>query len=180
MLEKGWKPRLPADTLRKDLYEIHPIASSFKIMLDKLKPHAKQIINEDFDFEKQEWDASHKVPDFKIGDLVLVSTLMELSGALENKHPTLPVRLINPYQPDEKELFCLSNPTPLTVQQVEQSEDKKINKFNKERSPRGNNQREYLFRYINPLHEDQWLAESEIPESDQLLRRLRHERRTQA
>ncbi|MBW0557513.1 hypothetical protein O181_097228, partial [Austropuccinia psidii MF-1] len=35
MLEKRWNPRLPADTLRKDLIDIHPTASSFKIMLDK-------------------------------------------------------------------------------------------------------------------------------------------------
>ncbi|MBW0580224.1 hypothetical protein O181_119939, partial [Austropuccinia psidii MF-1] len=42
MLEKGWNPRLPADTLRKDLIDIHPTASSFKIMLDKVKHHAKQ------------------------------------------------------------------------------------------------------------------------------------------
>ncbi|MBW0519576.1 hypothetical protein O181_059291 [Austropuccinia psidii MF-1] len=34
MLEKGWNPRLPADTLRKDLIEIHPKSSSFKIILD--------------------------------------------------------------------------------------------------------------------------------------------------
>ncbi|MBW0534524.1 hypothetical protein O181_074239 [Austropuccinia psidii MF-1] len=30
MLEKGWNPRLPYDTLKKDLVEIHPIESSFK------------------------------------------------------------------------------------------------------------------------------------------------------
>ncbi|MBW0582798.1 hypothetical protein O181_122513 [Austropuccinia psidii MF-1] len=42
MLEKGLNPRLPADTLRKDLIEIHPTASSFKIMLDKVKHHAKK------------------------------------------------------------------------------------------------------------------------------------------
>ncbi|MBW0583136.1 hypothetical protein O181_122851 [Austropuccinia psidii MF-1] len=35
MLEKGWNPRLPAGTLRKDLIDIHPTASSFKIILDK-------------------------------------------------------------------------------------------------------------------------------------------------
>ncbi|MBW0506971.1 hypothetical protein O181_046686 [Austropuccinia psidii MF-1] len=60
MLEKGWNPRLPADTLSKDLIEINPTASSFKIMLDKVKHHVKQ-----------KWDKSHKVPDFKVGDLVL-------------------------------------------------------------------------------------------------------------
>ncbi|MBW0490492.1 hypothetical protein O181_030207 [Austropuccinia psidii MF-1] len=63
-LEKGWNPILPADTLRKDLIDIHPTASSFNIMLDKVKHHAKQ-----------KWDNSHKVSDFKVGDLVLVSTL---------------------------------------------------------------------------------------------------------
>ncbi|MBW0476820.1 hypothetical protein O181_016535 [Austropuccinia psidii MF-1] len=75
MLEKGWNARLPADTLRKYLIEIHPKASSFKLMLDKLKHHEKQSINEAFDYEEQKWDKSHKVPDFKVGDLVLVSTL---------------------------------------------------------------------------------------------------------
>ncbi|MBW0581497.1 hypothetical protein O181_121212 [Austropuccinia psidii MF-1] len=133
MVEKGWNPRLPADTLRKDLIEIHPTASSFKIILDKVKNHAKQSMNDAFDYEKQNWDKSLKVPDFKVGDLVLVSTLnfnnikgpkkledsylghfvivafhgtnafqVELSGELENKHPTFPVSLIKPYQPAEK------------------------------------------------------------------------------
>ncbi|MBW0558966.1 hypothetical protein O181_098681 [Austropuccinia psidii MF-1] len=193
MLEKGWNPRLPADTLRKDLIDIHPTASSFKIILDK------------------KCDKSHKVPDFKVGDLVLVSTLnfnnikgpkrlkdsyvgpfiivalhgtnsvqVKLSGELENKHPTFPVNLIKPYQPTEKELFPLRNPSPLTVPPVEQDEDKKIQKVIKERRIRGKNQREYLVRYRNPVHEDEWLEESEIPDSDKLLRRFRHERRPQA
>ncbi|MBW0513013.1 hypothetical protein O181_052728 [Austropuccinia psidii MF-1] len=35
----------------------------------------KKCINDTFDYEKQKWDRSHKVPDFKVGDLVLVSTL---------------------------------------------------------------------------------------------------------
>ncbi|MBW0582513.1 hypothetical protein O181_122228 [Austropuccinia psidii MF-1] len=193
MLEKGWNPRLPADTLRKDLIDIHPTASSFNIMLDKVKHHAKQSMNDAFDYAKQKWDKSHKVPDFKVGDLVLVSTLnfnnikgpkkledsyvgpfvivalhgtnavqVELSGELENKRP----------------LF--QNPTPLTVPPVEQNEDRKIKKVIKERRLRGKSQREYLVRYRNPVHEDEWLAESEIPDSDKLLRRFRHERRPQA
>ncbi|MBW0536870.1 hypothetical protein O181_076585 [Austropuccinia psidii MF-1] len=33
MLKKGWNPRLPYDPLKKDLVDIHPTASSFKIML---------------------------------------------------------------------------------------------------------------------------------------------------
>ncbi|MBW0551806.1 hypothetical protein O181_091521 [Austropuccinia psidii MF-1] len=39
ILEKGWNPRLPEDALRKDLIEIHPTASRFTIMLDKVKHH---------------------------------------------------------------------------------------------------------------------------------------------
>ncbi|MBW0540014.1 hypothetical protein O181_079729 [Austropuccinia psidii MF-1] len=72
MLEKGWNPRLPVDTLRKDLIEIHPTDSSFKIILDKVKHHAKKSFNNTFHYAKQKWDKSHKVPDFKVGDLVLV------------------------------------------------------------------------------------------------------------
>ncbi|MBW0478856.1 hypothetical protein O181_018571 [Austropuccinia psidii MF-1] len=74
MLEKGWNSRLPADTLRKYLIDIHPTASSFKIMLDKVKHHAKQSVNETFDCAKQRWDNNHKVPACKVGDLALVST----------------------------------------------------------------------------------------------------------
>ncbi|MBW0527555.1 hypothetical protein O181_067270 [Austropuccinia psidii MF-1] len=33
ILEKRWNPKLPQDSLRKDLVEIHPTASSFKVML---------------------------------------------------------------------------------------------------------------------------------------------------
>ncbi|MBW0562992.1 hypothetical protein O181_102707 [Austropuccinia psidii MF-1] len=75
MLEKGWNPILPADTLRKDLIEIHPTASSFKIMLYRVKHNKKQSINDAFDYAKKKWNKSHKVPDFKEGDLVLVLTM---------------------------------------------------------------------------------------------------------
>ncbi|MBW0550777.1 hypothetical protein O181_090492 [Austropuccinia psidii MF-1] len=152
MLEKGWNPRFPADTMRKDLIDIHPTASSFKLILAKVKHNSKQSMNEAFDYAKQKWDKSHKVPDFKVGDLVPVSTLnfnnikgpkiikdsyvgpfvivslhgansvqVELSGELENKHPTFPVSLIKTYQPTDKESFTLRNPAPLTVPPVEQS-----------------------------------------------------------
>ncbi|MBW0508886.1 hypothetical protein O181_048601 [Austropuccinia psidii MF-1] len=168
-------------------------------------------MNEAFDYAKQKWDKSHKVPDFKVGDIVLISTLnfnnikgpkkmkdsyvgpffivvlletnavqVELSGELENKHLTFPVSFIKPYKPTNRELFHLRNPTPLAVPPVEQSEDKKIKKVIKERRLGGKNQREDLVRYRNPVHEDEWLAESEIPDSDKLWRRFRHERRPQA
>ncbi|MBW0533343.1 hypothetical protein O181_073058 [Austropuccinia psidii MF-1] len=175
----------------KDLSDIHPTASSFKIILDKVKHHEKQSMNDSFDYAKQKWDKSNKVPDFKVGDLVLVSTLNfnNIKGPKRLKDsyvgPFLIVALhgTNAVQVElsaDKELFPLRNPTPLTVPPVEQNEDKKIKKVIKERRLRGKNQREYLVRYRNPVHEDEWLAESEIPDSDKLLRRFRHERRPQA
>ncbi|MBW0540553.1 hypothetical protein O181_080268 [Austropuccinia psidii MF-1] len=143
-------------------------------------------MNDAFEYAKQKWDKSHKVPDFKVGDLVLVSKLnfnnikgpkklkdsyvgtfvivalhvtnavqVELSGELDNKHPKFPVSLIKPYKPTDKEWFPFMNTTPLTVPPVEKDEDKKIKKVIKERRLRVKSQREYLFRYRNPVHEDE-------------------------
>ncbi|MBW0504095.1 hypothetical protein O181_043810 [Austropuccinia psidii MF-1] len=50
MLEKGWNPRLPTDTLRKDLIDIHLKASSFKIMLDKVENYVKQSMGDALDY----------------------------------------------------------------------------------------------------------------------------------
>ncbi|MBW0552237.1 hypothetical protein O181_091952 [Austropuccinia psidii MF-1] len=75
MLEKVWNPRIPYDTLKKDLVDIHPTASSFKLMLEKARQHANRCMKDSFNYAKERWDKGHKAPDFKIGDLVLVSTL---------------------------------------------------------------------------------------------------------
>ncbi|MBW0563290.1 hypothetical protein O181_103005 [Austropuccinia psidii MF-1] len=75
MLEKGCNPRLPYDTLKKDLVDIHPTESSFKLMLDKARHHTNRCMRYSFKYAKERWDKIHKPPDFKIGDLVLVSTL---------------------------------------------------------------------------------------------------------
>ncbi|MBW0461770.1 hypothetical protein O181_001485 [Austropuccinia psidii MF-1] len=40
ILDKGWNPKLAQDSLRKDLAEIDPTATSFKVMLDKARKHA--------------------------------------------------------------------------------------------------------------------------------------------
>ncbi|MBW0497494.1 hypothetical protein O181_037209 [Austropuccinia psidii MF-1] len=121
MLEKGWNPRLPTDTLRNNLIYIHPKSSIFKIMCDKVKYHSKQSQNKD--------KAAYVGP-FVIAALHGTNEgQVELSGELENKHHTFPVSLIKPYQPTDKELFPLRNPTPLTVPPVEQFEDKKIKKI---------------------------------------------------
>ncbi|MBW0508013.1 hypothetical protein O181_047728 [Austropuccinia psidii MF-1] len=75
MLEKGWNPRVPYGTLKKDLVDIHPTASSFKLMLDKARHHLNRCMQDSFKYAKEIWYKSHKPPDFKIGDLVLVSTV---------------------------------------------------------------------------------------------------------
>ncbi|MBW0552596.1 hypothetical protein O181_092311 [Austropuccinia psidii MF-1] len=75
MLEKGWSPKLPVDTMKKDLVDIHPTASRFELLLDKARHHANQSMNYAFEYAKQKWDKSHKTPEFKVGDLILVSTL---------------------------------------------------------------------------------------------------------
>ncbi|MBW0551716.1 hypothetical protein O181_091431 [Austropuccinia psidii MF-1] len=75
ILEKGWKSRLPYDILKKDLVNIHPTASSFRMMLDKARHHANRCMQDSFNYENERWDKNHKPPDFKVQDMVLVSTL---------------------------------------------------------------------------------------------------------
>ncbi|MBW0537817.1 hypothetical protein O181_077532 [Austropuccinia psidii MF-1] len=75
MLEKGWNPRLTYDTLKKDLVDIHPTESSFKLILEKERHHANRFMQDSFKYPKERWDKRHKPPEFKIGDLVLVSTI---------------------------------------------------------------------------------------------------------
>ncbi|MBW0554189.1 hypothetical protein O181_093904 [Austropuccinia psidii MF-1] len=75
ILEKGWNPKLPVDTLKKYLLDINPTASRFKLLLDKVRHHASQSMNDAFEYAKQKWDKSHKTQEFKVEDLVLVSTL---------------------------------------------------------------------------------------------------------
>ncbi|MBW0519904.1 hypothetical protein O181_059619 [Austropuccinia psidii MF-1] len=74
ILEKGWNPKLPQDSSRKGLVQIHPTASSFKGMLQKLKKHAVRCMEDSFEYAKDKWDKSHSTPDFKVGNLVLVYT----------------------------------------------------------------------------------------------------------
>ncbi|MBW0564908.1 hypothetical protein O181_104623 [Austropuccinia psidii MF-1] len=74
ILEKGWNPKSPQDSLRKGLVEIHPTTSSFKGMLQKSRKHEVRCMEDFFANAKDKWDKSHATPDFKVGDLVLVST----------------------------------------------------------------------------------------------------------
>ncbi|MBW0559120.1 hypothetical protein O181_098835 [Austropuccinia psidii MF-1] len=150
ILEKAWNPKLPQDSLRKDLIEIHPTAASFKGMLEKARKHA--VLHGENAVE------------------------VELSEELINKHPTFPVSLIKPYKSSNPEKFPLRNKVPQAIPPFESSGIKKITKFLKERTLRTNKVREYLVRYSDPTCEDEWLAEKDIPEATKLLRRFRHTR----
>ncbi|MBW0528916.1 hypothetical protein O181_068631 [Austropuccinia psidii MF-1] len=75
MLEKGWNTRLPYKTPKKYLLDIHPKASSFKMILHKAIHHANRCMQDSFKYLKERWDKSHKPRNLKVRDLVLVSTL---------------------------------------------------------------------------------------------------------
>ncbi|MBW0576112.1 hypothetical protein O181_115827 [Austropuccinia psidii MF-1] len=53
MWEKGWNPRLPYDTLKKELVEIHPTERIFKIILNKARNHANRCIQDSLKYEKK-------------------------------------------------------------------------------------------------------------------------------
>ncbi|MBW0524373.1 hypothetical protein O181_064088 [Austropuccinia psidii MF-1] len=74
IIEKGWNPKLPQDSLRKDLVEIHLTETSFKGMLEKTEKHAVRCMEDSFAYAKDKWEKSHTAPHFKVRDLVLVST----------------------------------------------------------------------------------------------------------
>ncbi|MBW0501959.1 hypothetical protein O181_041674 [Austropuccinia psidii MF-1] len=74
ILEKGWNPKLPQDSLRKYLVKIHPKASIFKLILEKARNYAVRFMEDSFAYAKEKWEKSHATLDFKVGDLVLVST----------------------------------------------------------------------------------------------------------
>ncbi|MBW0503124.1 hypothetical protein O181_042839 [Austropuccinia psidii MF-1] len=75
ILEKGWNPKLPVDTFKKDLVDNNTTASRSKLFLDKVRHHSNPRITYAFEYTKQKWDKSHKTPELKVGDLILISTL---------------------------------------------------------------------------------------------------------
>ncbi|MBW0561519.1 hypothetical protein O181_101234 [Austropuccinia psidii MF-1] len=88
ILEKGWNPKLPQDSLRKELVEIHPTASSFKGMREEDRKHAVRFVEHSFAYAKDKWDKSHTTPDFKVGDLILLATtnLNNIKGCKKLKY----------------------------------------------------------------------------------------------
>lgn len=74
ILERGWIPRMPPDSINQSLTDIHPTDADFKKMVDIINQHAAQCVNEPVEYNKNKWDKSHKEPEFHIGDKVLLST----------------------------------------------------------------------------------------------------------
>ncbi|MBW0531598.1 hypothetical protein O181_071313 [Austropuccinia psidii MF-1] len=52
MLEKDWNPRLPYDTLKKDLVDMHPTARSLEIILNKERHHPTSCMQDSFKYAK--------------------------------------------------------------------------------------------------------------------------------
>ncbi|MBW0589774.1 hypothetical protein O181_129489 [Austropuccinia psidii MF-1] len=74
ILEKGWNPKLPQDSLQRNLVEIHCAASSFKAIIENARTHAVRCMEDSFAYAKDKWDKSHATLAFKVGDLVPLST----------------------------------------------------------------------------------------------------------
>ncbi|MBW0494620.1 hypothetical protein O181_034335 [Austropuccinia psidii MF-1] len=53
LLERGWNSRLPYGTLKKDLVDIHPTASSFKLIFDKARHLANRFMQDSFKYAKE-------------------------------------------------------------------------------------------------------------------------------
>ncbi|MBW0485392.1 hypothetical protein O181_025107 [Austropuccinia psidii MF-1] len=66
ILKKGLNPRLPYDTLKKELVDIHPIAIRFKIMLEKEIHNANRCMQDSFNYAKERRYKFCKPHDFKL------------------------------------------------------------------------------------------------------------------
>ncbi|MBW0469173.1 hypothetical protein O181_008888 [Austropuccinia psidii MF-1] len=83
LVEKGWSPLLPVDHLKKNLLTIHPTVKDFNNIWKRACDTAARCIAEAKEYDKPRYDKTHKDPDFREGDQVLVSTLNfnKLKGA---------------------------------------------------------------------------------------------------
>ncbi|MBW0542510.1 hypothetical protein O181_082225 [Austropuccinia psidii MF-1] len=67
MFEKRCNPKLLVDTLKKDLVDIHPTASRFMLLLDKLRHHEKQSMTDAFEHANQNGIKVMKPHNSKLG-----------------------------------------------------------------------------------------------------------------
>lgn len=59
VLERGWIPRMPTDTLNDQLPHVHPTALDFKKMLDLANQHAEKCVQESVEYNKKRWNKTH-------------------------------------------------------------------------------------------------------------------------
>ncbi|MBW0466729.1 hypothetical protein O181_006444 [Austropuccinia psidii MF-1] len=178
--DMGWNPKLPQDLLRKDLVEIHPTAGSLKGMLEKARKHAIRWREDSFAYYKGKWDKSHATPDFKVGDLVFVSTTdtNNIKGCKNLKDSFAGPFVIealhgeNAMEEELSEELSNKHPEFPHIPPIASSGTKKITKVCKERKLRTKKVREYLVKYSDPTCEDEWLAEKDIPETTKIIIRF--------
>ncbi|MBW0460504.1 hypothetical protein O181_000219 [Austropuccinia psidii MF-1] len=53
ILKKRWNPKIPGDTLRKDLVDINKTSSSFELLVDKVRHHENQSMTYSFEYAKK-------------------------------------------------------------------------------------------------------------------------------
>jgi hypothetical protein len=175
-------------------------------MFEKTKKHAEEWIELAAQYNKERWDKSHREPEFKIGDKVLVSIVnfnnlagprkmrnsfagpfvikalhgknaveVILTEEFSRKHPTFPVSLIKHYHPSDKDKFPERNtPTNTPTPVEEDTSPGIIQKVLREKRVKkdGKETKLYLVRYKNKeADSDQWFPETEIKESQTLLRK---------
>ncbi|MBW0536070.1 hypothetical protein O181_075785 [Austropuccinia psidii MF-1] len=181
ILEKGLNAKLPQDALRKDFFEIHPTASSFKGILDKAGKHTIRCMEDSSANAKNKWDKSHLRDSFAAPFVIKAlhgenAIEVELSEELSNKHPTFRVSLVKPYNSSDAEMFPLRNKVPQHIPPIKSSFPRKITKVLKARKLITKKVWECLVKYSDPTREYEWLAEKDIPEATKLPRRFRNTR----
>ncbi|MBW0473876.1 hypothetical protein O181_013591 [Austropuccinia psidii MF-1] len=187
--------------------DINPTERSFKIILDKARHHANRCLKDSSKYANEGWDKSHKPPEFKVGDLVLVLTLnfnsikcpKKLKYFFEGLFMIKALHGPNSLQLEITGELMNNDPNfPAILIKPYSSSDKELFPLRNEPPLKippleegeskkivkvleerrtRKKEREYLVRYRNPAKEDEWLLEKNITNADKLLRRFRHERR---
>ncbi|MBW0584907.1 hypothetical protein O181_124622 [Austropuccinia psidii MF-1] len=176
-------------------------------MLDKERHHANRCMQDSFKYATERRNKSHKPPELKIGDLVLVSTLnfnnirgpKKLNDSFAGPFMIKALHGPNAVQLELTGELMNKHPTfPVSLIKTYSSsdkelfslrnkppleipplegEEKKIAKVLKERRTRNKKEREYLVRYRNPTGENEWILEKDIANANKPPRRFRHERK---
>ncbi|MBW0551467.1 hypothetical protein O181_091182 [Austropuccinia psidii MF-1] len=183
-----------ADHLKKNLLSIHTTARDFNYMWKKACDTAARCIDEAKEYSKQRYEKTHKEPDFREGDQVLLCALNFNNPRVLNKMRysfvgpftiirfiVFPVSLVKPYHQTGEDEFPSRNKihTPQNILKAEDSIGpvKKIMKASKIRL-NGKDDRQYLVRFKYPTADrDKWLAEDSIPDGYLHLRIFRASRR---